>query len=298
MKEEITQFPRAKSRVIYWIFFALLFSVLIYSFYMQHQKLHMALMQLNAKLEHQGSELAQQKQILQGLQIQEQAHDQLLEKIHRSLEMADFELVVSRNIPAAIHILQTAEYSIKKSHDSALLGLQETLSKDIVTLQAIPNLDIEGLVLRIEKISEEVEGLPVISTQVKSVETVVPALSLQLPVWKRFLEAVMQTLRDSIVIRHHAQQLEPLLPPAQQAYLVANIRSQLAQASWAALHSQSLLYEHAITQAIKWIEQYYRDDLGPVQDILQRLNALQKIDIKPAMPDIMDALKKLDELSE
>ena len=133
------------------------------------------------------------------------------------------------------------------------------------------------------------------ATHVKSVEPLV--VNNEKSTWKRFLIAVMQTLKESIVIRHHTLPALPLLLPTEQAYLIANIRSQLGQASWAVLHNQPVIYEHAISQAIIWIKQYYREDLEAVQDILQRLSSLKKIDIRPVLPDVSDVLKQLDELA-
>jgi uncharacterized protein HemX len=299
MKEEVKQVTTKlndrmdhhpqRQKIIYWIFFAVVLSAVMYSVYLQHQKLRLDVVRLNSELEHQ-------KQILAGLQTAQHAQSRLLEEIRHWLEMANFELVVSRNVSAAVYLLQTAERAITHSNDSALSELQKILGKNIGALQAIPALDIENVVLRIEKISDEIGGLPLIPTQVKPAETVLPPASA-LPIQERFLEAILAILRESVIIRHHALPLEPLLPPTQQAYLITNIRSQLDQASWAALHGQPLVYQHAISQAIKWIRQYYREDFTPVQDILQRLNALQKIDVKPVLPGLNDLLKKLDELS-
>jgi len=198
-----------------------------------------------------------------------------------------FVLILIYSIFLQYYKLHRLEVAFAQLHSD--LVYQEQIITDLQKAQsksqeeAKSDLDIENTVLGIEKISQEIENLPIITTQTKHAE--VPEKqekssntpSIPQPFWKRFLEAVLEVLRSSIVVRQHTLPLEPLLAPTEQVYLVANIRSQLAQASWAALHKQPVIYEHAIAQAIRWIRQYYREDLGPVQDVLQRLVVLSRV---------------------
>lgn len=296
MTEETKPTSNSKRKVIYWILLVVLVGVIFYADQLRYQQLQTALKQQSLQLE-------SQQKTLSILQNKEHLHAQFAQEIRHYLEMANFEMLFYHDIPETTRLLKIAQQHIKNTNDSILLDLQQILDKDIISLQEVPNIDVENIVLRIEKISEAISGLPILSTQSKQVETkdTNPKkhedTSLSRSIWQRFLAAVMQTLQESIVIHHHTLPLEPLLPPTQQAYLVANIRSQLSQASWAALHGQPKLYEHAITQSINWLRQYYREDLVPVQDILQRLSDLQKINVKPPLPDISAAIKELDELS-
>ena len=285
MKEKISH---SKYYTIYWILFIFLCSALFYSIYTQHHKLQVSISTLDSELENQ-------RQLLAKFQKKERIQGYLLEDIRSRLEMANFELAVLHNVKAATHLLQITEEVIKSSQDPIFFKLQKAISKKIVDLQAIPVLDVENVVLRIEKIGNEIEALPIIKSHVKPVEVAVA--DTEGPIWKRLVTAVIQTLKESIVIRHHTVPTLPLLPPTEQAYLINNIRSQLDQASWAVLHNQQVIYEHAISQAISWIKQYYREDIEVVQSVLQRLNALQKLDVSPVLSDISDILKQLDELS-
>lgn len=169
------------------------------------------------------------------------------------------------------------------SQEQRIIDLQRAQSKS--QEEARSNIDIENTVLRIEKISQEIESLPVITSQVKHTEILNKSekspnnpKNLE-PFWRRFLGAVLEVLRSSIIVRQHTFPLEPLLAPTEQVYLVANIRSQLGQASWAVMHKQPLIYQHAMQQSIQWIRQYYREDLEPVQDVLQRLVVLSRVAI-------------------
>lgn len=276
------------SYIICCVLLIFLSGILFYSIYLQYHKMQISISKLDFELENQ-------KQLLAALQKKERVQSYLLEDIRSRLEMANFELTSAYDVKSAVYLLRIAESMIKKAQDPTLFKLKELISKKIIDLQALPILDAEDILLRVEKISNEIEGLPIIATQIKPVESLV--VDDEKSAWKRFLIAVMQTLKESIVIRYHVLPAKPLLLEAEQAYLVANIRSQLAQASWAVLHKQPVIYEHAISQTITWIKQYYREDIEAVQDVLQRLNALQKIDVRPVLPDITDALKQLDEFS-
>lgn len=285
MKEKIKHF---RYYIIYWILFIFLSGILFYSLYIQYHKLQVSILTLDSELENQ-------KQLLVDLQKKQGVQSYLLEDLRSRLEMANFELTILHDVKATIYLLKITDRIIKGYQDPALFKLQKIINKKIIDLQAIPVLDVEYVLLRIEKISDEIEALPILATQVKPVEDLVA--DHEKSAWRRFLIAVMQTLKESIIIRGHTLPALPLLPPTEQAYLVANIRSQLGQASWAVLHNQPVIYEHAISQAIIWIKQYYQEDLETVQYVLQRLSALRKVDVKPVLPDIADALKQLDELS-
>ena len=201
-----------------------------------------------------------------------------------------FVLILIYSIFLQYYKLHRLEVAFAQLHSD--LVYQEQIITDLQKAQsksqeeAKSDLDIENTVLGIEKISQEIENLPVITSQVKHTEVAEKSESQEKssnnpvilqPFWKRFSVAVGETLRSSIIVRQHTFPLEPLLAPTEQAYLVANIRSQLAQASWAALHKRPVIYQYAIAQAIKWIRQYYREDLEPVQDVLQRLVVLSRV---------------------
>ena len=274
--------------IVYCILFIFLSSILFYSIYRQYHTLQVSILALDSELENE-------KKVLAELQKKERVKSYLLEDIHSRLELANFELAVLHNVKAAIYLLRITERMMKRSQDLVFFGLQKSINKKIMDLQAIPVFDIESVLLRIGKISDEIEALPVIKAQVKQ-PIQVTVVNSDESTWKMFLIAVMQTLRESIIIRRHVLPPTPLLPPTEQAYLVINIRSQLAQASWAVLHHQPMIYERAISQAILWIKQYYREDLEAVQGVLQRLDALQKVDVRLVLSDIDDILKQLDEL--
>jgi uroporphyrin-3 C-methyltransferase len=69
----------------------------------------------------------------------------------------------------------------------------------------------------------------------------------------------------------------------------------LQQAQWAVIHSNAAVYQSSLQQATSWIQQYFANNEPTTQAMLSVLDALQKVNIQPELPDITPALQALNE---
>jgi uroporphyrin-3 C-methyltransferase len=259
---------------------------------------------LERRVFHLRSHVQQHQQILTNVQSAIQTLSQPQEKRTRALteadylvRLADLSLDFENNIPLTINLLKMADEQLGALNDPTLTRVRQTLTEDITTLQAVPKVDLSGLILKINAISDQIPQLPIIPTELSkpAAETALtsPQTTQPTSVWVRGLDAVGRAFKNVVVVRHLEQPVEPLLPPQQRAYLVLNIQSKLSQAEWAVLHQQPEIYQQSLRQVIAWVQQYFTQNATITQSVLQELTELQKANVKPVKPTISNSLNAI-----
>lgn len=243
---------------------------------------------------HQQHQIAAMQSALESLTLPAEKRSRVLAQAEYLTRLANFSLSFERNVPVVVNLLKTADQQLSSLADPTLTSVRQSLANDIEALQAVPKVDLAGLIMRINAISQQINQLPIIPSQLK--KPIMPAITTPPPpesFWKRGLEATGRALKNVVVVRHLEQPVEPLLPPELQTYLILNIQLKLSQAQWAALHQQPEIYQQSLQQAILWIRQYFVQNDNLTQNVLENLAELQKVNIKPPVPDISNSLNLL-----
>jgi uroporphyrin-3 C-methyltransferase len=263
-------------------------------------------------------------------QVEHQAHmtdmlEQSLKQYHQGtwplaqaqylVKLAAFNLAFENNAQLAIQILKAADSQLQATNDPSLLPVRSALANDIAHLSATAQVDVSGVIARLNAISGQIKDLPQRRLIVAGTASV-PAISLasdisaaQTPqtlpkthylttaiTWiKHFAEDIWEILKTLIVIHHNVPDAAPLLPPEQYAYTVINIQAQLTLAQWAIIHQKPEVYAQSLKQAIDWIGRYFLASDPTVISVLQQLEELSKIDVKPALPDVSHSLDAIQQ---
>lgn len=211
------------------------------------------------------------------------------------VQLAYYHLTFTRDVQAALSLLQTAEQRIAALDDPSLLQIRQLIANNIVALQAVPRVDIAGLLTRITALQMQVSQLPTIglpslkSTEEETDESLSPLRKAVHDSWS--------TLQKIVVIRHDDTSIHPLLSPEQQTYLQQNLQLILQQAQWAALREQEDVYQSSLKQAQKWIEHYFADSLPPTRAFLHAITELQNINVQPTLPDLAPLARQMQQLT-
>lgn len=211
------------------------------------------------------------------------------------IRLAEFSLTFQSNVPVAVKLLTLADQHIKSLADPSMLPLRQALANDITTLNAIPDVDTTGLITKLNALSLEIAQLPVIPSQAISTQTadvMQQSMVKQQSLWHKFWANISQSLKNVVIIRRQTA-ITPLLSPQQQAYLIENVRLQIAQAQWAVLHQQPAIYQQSLIQAIQWLKDYFVQSSNSTQSVISALENLQTVTIKPTVPDLSVTLKLL-----
>lgn len=212
-------------------------------------------------------------------------------------QLANYNLVFIRDVPTTIALLKAADQRLASLNSAAYAQARQLLADAIVALEAVPQVDVAGLLAQINALQMQATQLPILQLA-SPTETLNndQQTNTVTPNWQSGLNKSLETFQKLIVIRHSNHPVEPLLPAQQQAYLQQNIQLLLQQAQWAALRGQSTIYQASLQQAMDWIQRYFVANATITDTMVKAITDLQKINIQPALPDIKNVLQTLEHL--
>lgn len=202
------------------------------------------------------------------------------------------KLNTEKDITTAIALLTSADASIRDMNDPSLHELRNALQHDVTTLSAIKRIDIDGTVIKLHQLSDQLDKMVLVKNQL---EDEVPApenleVSDNISDWQENLSKTWKGfVSDFITITPIETNTvsdvnKPELTANQGAYLRENIRLQLLIAAQAVPGYQADTYNQALDKAMSWVKEYY-DLENPVnQGFIRELEQLQKQNIKIDIP--------------
>lgn len=211
------------------------------------------------------------------------------------IHLANLHLTIGHDATKALQLLQIASRRLQTVSNPVVFTLRHALLHDIAALKSASKLDVATIVLRLDQVSQAVQNLPVFpSKQLSPQIQTIPPVKLgngELPWYKKVL-ASLSGLKDLVVIRHIKKPITPLLSQEQQTFLRQNIQLKISQAEWAVLHQDPKLYKQSLKLAEQWLKNYYRDQTAASR-VLEDLQKLATINIKPRLPNISNSLNAL-----
>ncbi len=221
--------------------------------------------------------------------------DWLMAEVEYLLRLANQRVLMERNAVGALSLLQGADRILKETDDVSIYPVRKALALDIVALEAIPNVDIEGIYLKLSAINSQVDNLRLLPITDKHqlpemLQQITPdALSQVNASWA----SAMDKLGSLIVIRHRDEPVTPLLSPEQHYFLTQNLQLMLEQTQQALLQGKQDAYSAGVKKASQWIDTYFEATDPTTQALLRNLNDLEGIKIAPSLPDISGSLREL-----
>lgn len=198
------------------------------------------------------------------------------------VRMAGRKLWLENDPQTAIGLLQSADERISAMKDPALTVLRKALADDITKVKALKTTDITNTIFDLDTLIDGLTQLPLNRVDEnfadnKSTQQVTDSIDD----WQQNLARTWHDLTDGfITIRKRTTDLEPLLSPEQQWYLVENIRNKLLQAQLALYRFDQLNYQQSISLADKWLQQYFDLSDPKTKTMIASLDKLAKVSIE------------------
>lgn len=251
-------------------------------------------------------QVLQQQQQLNNLQQElQQLHQspKLLQQKHQLqtaqylVEQAQLSLNFARDSEGALLLLQTADARIRQLNDLHYLNLRQQLAQVIVNLQAIPTVDVAGVLAQLQALIRQTDTLPLLAANPLPEAKAIAAAenSTKFSHWRHIWQATWQQLQQVIIIRHHNNSIVPLLEPQQEAYLRHNLQLLLQQAQWAVLHSDVKLYQTSLSELQDALQQHFSNNSGGAKGISTVIEQLQQVSLKPRLPDLAPLAAAINE---
>jgi len=232
--------------------------------------------------------------------------DSVVAEVEQAVALAAQQLQLAGNLEAALIALQQAEARLAAYDRGQYATLRRALARDIEALKLQPVLDVPGLGLRLERLLERADAMPLaFEGQLPATEVETPAPTAQVDAtagdWtartlgyaRELFDDVWREVRGLVRMERLDQSDPVLLAPAQNTFLRENLKIRLLTARLALLARDGRTYSADLAQARGWIERFFdlRDER--VQMAQQELKELESVVIRTELPTLTDSFAAL-----
>ena len=223
-------------------------------------------------------------------------NDWMLAEAEYLVRMAGRKLWLEQDGPSAAMMLANADERLAAVNDPSLAPIRTALAEDIAAIKSVPKVDREGIVIKLNSISNQVDKLhlnPVILAEAQEPDFKV---SNSVSDWKENLQKSWNSFSENFVtVRRRDGKVEALLSPQQHWYLSENLKGTLLQAQLAVYRDQQEIYDSSLQQASEWLTTYFADD-SVRQFMLEQIKQLSGEKIKVEYPQQFSAQDNLKQL--
>ncbi|WP_158781962.1 uroporphyrinogen-III C-methyltransferase [Pantoea sp. BAV 3049] len=229
------------------------------------------------------------------------AHTWLLAQADYLVKLAGRKLWSDQDVTTAAALLKSADNSLAEMNDPSLIEVRRALTNDISSLSAVSQVDYDGIILKLNQLSNGVDNLRLADND--SDDSPMDAdsgeLSSSLHEWRQNLVKSWHNFMDDfITIRRRDATSEPLLAPNQEVYLRENIRSRLLIASQAVPRHQNEIYKQSIDTVSAWVRAWYDTNDPATKAFLSQLDELSQQSVSMDVPDALQSQPLLDKLMQ
>jgi uroporphyrin-3 C-methyltransferase len=187
--------------------------------------------------------------------------------------------------------LSSADAIVAELDDPDLHTLRAAIASDAAVLRAIPEVDIEGIWLRLRALGGRVDALLLFELP----EREAPAVEVPADAdWQQRLghgfRSAMERLTSYIVIKRRETAFQPLMDPQWERLVRQNLRMLLEQSQSALLSGNNDLYQQSLVNTRRWLAEFFAFDETPVAALDQELAALLAVDVSRDYPGISESL--------
>lgn len=232
--------------------------------------------------------------------------DVVVAEVEQTLALAAQQLQLAANVEAALIALTEADARLATYDRGQYAPLRRALAQDIEALKLQPVVDVPGLGLRLERLLERADALPLAfegqlpekaaAVSAGSTEAVQPTddwVAKGLTMARALAGEVWREISGLVRMERLDQEDPVLLAPAQSTFLRENLKIRLLTARLALLARDGRTYAADLAQARGWVERFFdlRDER--VQLALQELKELESVSIRSELPTLTESFTAL-----
>jgi uroporphyrin-3 C-methyltransferase len=252
---------------------------------------------LSRSLETVEAQLADQKKELARFSATDRENWLLAEAGHL-LRLANQRLVMAGDPVAAEALLNGADSVLRDLNDPALHVVRAAVAADIAALRAVPEVDVEGIYLRLSALIGQADKLVIFQFEEQDAKPAPEAADSWRGRLRQQYEAALSKLSDYIIIRRRDVPMQALMDPQWEGLVRQNLRMLLEQAQIALLSGNQALYTTSLSQAQEWVAQFKDSDTAAAKAISAQIKQLQALTIQIPQPNISRSQNALDKAIE
>ncbi|QHM72871.1 uroporphyrinogen-III C-methyltransferase [Mixta intestinalis] len=225
----------------------------------------------------------------------------LLAQADYLVKLAGRKLWSDQDVTTAAALLKSADASLADMNDPSLVPVRRALMQDISTLSAVSQVDYDGIILKLNQLSNGVDNLRLADNDSDSAPMDADSneLTSSLREWRQNLVKSWHNFMDDfITIRRRDNTAEPLLAPNQDVYLRENIRSRLLIAAQAVPRHQDEIYRQSVDTVSTWVRAWFDTSDANTKSFLAQLDDLSQQSISMEIPEALESQPLLDKLMQ
>ena len=221
-----------------------------------------------------------------------------LAEVEQGVTLAAQQLQLAANVQGAVLALQSAEARLAGNSRPQFIGLRKVLARDLDRLRALPQLDLPGMNLQLERAISAVDTLPLAvdvrpRDERKAAAPVVAQAADSLAFWQQLAGEFWRELRSLVRIQRFDRDEPALLAPQQVFFLRENLKLRLLNARLALLAHDQWTFRNELAQARVWVDRYFDGRDPAVQTVQRSLKQLSATEISIELPNLNESLSAI-----
>jgi uroporphyrin-3 C-methyltransferase len=224
----------------------------------------------------------------------------LLEEISQLLSLANERLLLIGDVRSALTALELAQERMTELADPTLLGVRRQLAADTAILTTIPVPDIDGIVLQLSILIQQVSDLRLAGEAVVAGFTDTAEQASKPSAADNTLKGLgrrlIEDLSALVRIRNVETTQAPNLAPDQRFLVYESIRSPLNAAQLALLRGLPAVYRNSLDRALAALTRGFDETSTEVVVFRSVIQELAVVELTNEYPDLSKTLGLLREI--
>lgn len=216
--------------------------------------------------------------------------DWLIADAEYLLSVANERLQLIGDVHTTLEALEAADQRLRESGDTGVIKIREKIADEIAVVKNITVPDIIGIYVAIQAQQDNLDKLTLLLPFAGKAPT---------PETKSQPETASEDhgLLDAIGIKYSERAIEKTLKPEEAKFIYEQLRVKLEIAQIALVQHNEILFQSALADAKKWIEQHFtKNDVS--NNFIAELDKFSAIKIHGQFPDISLSLKMIKDISK
>ncbi len=219
----------------------------------------------------------------------------LLAEAEYLLRLANQRLIMAGDAASAQALLASADRILRELDDAGLHEARGALAADLAAVRAVPQVDVEGIYLRLAALIEQADKLVIFQLP----EPEAGAVAAPAEDWQQRLEqgyhSALAKLSDYIVIRRRDVPMQTLMDPQWEGLVRQNLRMLLEQAQVALLSGNQVLYGESLKRCNYWVAEFFESDEVAARAMAREIDQLADLRVEVPVPDLTRSLAALND---
>jgi uroporphyrin-3 C-methyltransferase len=222
----------------------------------------------------------------------------LLDQAEYFMRVANAQENLAGDTAGALAALTIADEYLRDAADPRLAAVRKRVAGEIAALRAVPQVDVEGLVLKLGTLDDAVDRLPLRQTAPPRFN----AAAAQTPPASDGVDRALQALRRAftaiVSVRRTNAPAATLLTEEAAGLLGRSVDLELQMARLALLRGEAAIFRDSLGRVRRDLEQYFDTGSAEGASALVLVDELARTPLPESLPDISVSLTELVRVKE